>query len=76
MAPANEINRRFGLAVREHRKAKGFTLAALAELAECSDRHLSDIEHGLKSPTLSTICAIAAALEIAPSDLVEHCDPA
>jgi transcriptional regulator with XRE-family HTH domain len=68
---ATEINRRFGLAVRELRLANGLTLAKLAELADCSDRYLSYIEKGEKSPTLERIYAIAEALGVTPSDLVQ-----
>lgn len=66
-----EAKRRFGSAVRYYRLAQGLTLIGLAERAGLSDRHLGDIERGIKSPTLEMICAIAFGLDLIPSRLFD-----
>lgn len=51
----------FGQVVRERRIKAGLTQEALAERAELTRNYVSDLERGLKSPTLSTVSALALA---------------
>ena len=69
-----EANRRFGETVRSIRKRQRMKISELAERAGCSDRHIGDVEHGRKSPTLQLVCAIAEALAVQPSMLLRHLD--
>lgn len=50
------------------------TIAQLAAEALLSPRHMSDIERGIKSPTLDAICGIAEGLGVAPSLLLADVD--
>ena len=61
-------------AVRERRKALGFTLRQLAARSGVSASMLSAIESGQRSPTVSVLAAIAAALDVPVSQLIERHD--
>jgi transcriptional regulator with XRE-family HTH domain len=61
-------------AVRERREQLGLTLRALAEKSGVSSSMISDIERGAKSPTVSTLAALAAALGVPLSSLVERAE--
>jgi transcriptional regulator with XRE-family HTH domain len=65
----NEGIKLFGQAVRKHRKAKGYTMQHLANIAEIELSQVSRIETGLINPKLSTILILAKALEIQPGEL-------
>lgn len=64
------IEKAFGEAVRDRRKALGLSQAELAFRAGIHATYLSQLERGLKSPTLSVIYRIASSLDIALADLV------
>lgn len=53
-----------GHALKVCRTAKGYSLEELAERAKLSQSYLSMIETGNRTPTLSSIDKIAAALEV------------
>ena len=53
-----------GPQIRALRKAKGRTLADVAQAAGCSIGHLSQIERGLSDPTLALLTRLARALGV------------
>jgi len=59
-----DVATRFGTRLRELRVAAGLTQAELAEKAGISVNFISLVERGLKSPTLSTMERLAAALKV------------
>lgn len=59
-----------GKTIRTIRKHRELTCKALAESVPMSRAHLSDIEHGHRSPSLNMLSDIARALEIEPADLL------
>ena len=59
-----DVATRFGTRLRELRVAAGLTQAELAERAGISVNFISLVERGLKSPTLSTMERLAAALKV------------
>lgn len=59
-----------GKTIRTIRKHRELTAKALAESVPMSRAHLSDIEHGHRSPSLNMLSDIARALEIEPADLL------
>ena len=66
MEPENIIGRR----VKEIRTWRGLSLRTVAGLAGISAGHLSHIEHGTRRvDKRSTLEALAAALNVAPSEL-------
>jgi len=60
----------FGLVVRKHRKAKGFSQESLALKAEVHRTYIGGIERGERNPTLTMIFRIAKALKVHPSHLL------
>jgi predicted ATPase/transcriptional regulator with XRE-family HTH domain len=56
----------FGESLREHRLAGLMTQAELAERAGLSERAISDLERGLKTPQRATIRLLIDALNLAP----------
>jgi transcriptional regulator with XRE-family HTH domain len=60
----------FGERLRELRETRELSLRALAELAEMSYTYISDMERGLRVPSLTTIIRLAVALDCKVTDLV------
>lgn len=58
-----------GLNIWMARKDSEMSQAELAELIPCRQPMLSQIENGLRAPSLDMICAIANALGCAPGEL-------
>lgn len=64
-----ELKKAFGLAVREIRLSKGLPQEALGP----SQPFVSDLERGMKSPSLEKIHELASSLGIHPSTLFVYC---
>ena len=60
----------FGGRLRAIRQKRGMTQQALAEVAGMSLTYISNMEHGLKVPSLTTILRLAVALDCKVMDLV------
>ncbi|HEX9982176.1 MAG TPA: helix-turn-helix transcriptional regulator [Thermoanaerobaculia bacterium] len=60
----------FGERLRAMRLKRGVTQQALAVAAEMSEAYISNMEHGFKVPSLTTIIRIAVALDCKVMDLV------
>jgi transcriptional regulator with XRE-family HTH domain len=60
----NELERAIGNQVRRYRKQMGLTVTELAGRAELSPGMLSKIENGNISPSLATLRALSAALNV------------
>jgi transcriptional regulator with XRE-family HTH domain len=60
----------FGGRLRAVRTKRGMTQQALAEVAGMSLTYISNMEHGLKVPSLTTILRLAVALDCKVMDLV------
>ena len=63
-------NRTVGETIRRLRKEKGLSQEVLSGLAGIARTHLTMIESGTKQANFSTICKIANALDMKPSELV------
>lgn len=63
-APGNRLEVAIGREVRTFRKAHGLTVAGLAQAAGLSPGMLSKIENGITSPSLATLQALSAALDV------------
>lgn len=59
-----------GVAVRHWRTLRGWAMPVLAAAAKVSEATLSKLERGEHSPTLTTLTAIANALNIDVADLL------
>ena len=62
----------FGAAVRERRKAKGWTQEQLAEAARVSALQIGFVERGENMPKLRMILRIARAFRVRPGELIDH----
>jgi len=60
----------FGERLRAIRQKKNVTQQALADKAGMSLTYISNMEHGLKVPSLTTIIRLAVALDCKVMDLV------
>ncbi len=53
-----------GRKIREARIKKGFTQQALAEVADIGEMYISEIERGVKTPSLNLFVKIISALDV------------
>jgi transcriptional regulator with XRE-family HTH domain len=60
----------FGRRLRELRQTRDLTQEALAEAADLSGNYVSDLELGLKVPSLTIIVRLSEALDVAAADLL------
>jgi transcriptional regulator with XRE-family HTH domain len=60
----------FGRRLRELRQSRNLTQEALAEAADLSGNYISDLELGLKVPSLTIIVRLSQALDAASADLL------
>jgi len=60
----------FGRVLREQRNAREISQEALALSANVDRTFVSQMERGIRQPTLTTLCKLAAALDIQPSTLI------
>lgn len=67
----DEMSERVAEAIKARRNQLGLTLRALASRSGVSPSMISDVERGAKSPTIATLSALAEAMEIPVSALVE-----
>lgn len=75
-AMSNEIVAVLGSTVRRVRAEQGLSLSDLARASGVAKATLSALEGGRGNPTLETLSALAAALEIPMGDLLSSSDPA
>ncbi|HEX8616203.1 MAG TPA: helix-turn-helix transcriptional regulator [Thermoanaerobaculia bacterium] len=61
----------FGARLRELREQRGESQRSLAELTGSTHAYISQMERGLKVPTLTMIIRLAIALECEVTDLVD-----
>ncbi len=60
----------FGRRLRELRQSRNLTQEALAEAADLSGNYISDLELGLKVPSLTIIVRLSQALDTSAADLL------
>lgn len=60
----------FGRRLRELRQGRDLTQEALAEAADLSGNYISDLELGLKVPSLTIMVRLSQALDVAVADLL------
>jgi transcriptional regulator with XRE-family HTH domain len=66
----SEVQRLFGLRVRELRRARGLTQWQLAEAASLEHSYVGNCEQGRKNTTIFTLHRLAVALGVAPEELL------
>jgi transcriptional regulator with XRE-family HTH domain len=65
-----EVQRSVAANVRRWRARRGLTQEALAEAAELGPVHLRKVESGSENVTISTLVALADALDVKPGALL------
>ncbi len=60
-----------GQVIRERRQSKNLSQEALAEIADFDRTYISLLERGVRNPSFTNLCRIAAALGTTPSELIE-----
>jgi len=68
--PAPRLQKAFGEAVRARRRELGLSQEDLGFEAELHRTYVSQLERGIKSPSLATIEQLAQVLKTTPSDLI------
>jgi transcriptional regulator with XRE-family HTH domain len=66
-----DLLKRFGLAVREARRERGWAQEQLSDAAGLDRTYVSGLERGRRNPTLTTQERIALALDRRLSELVK-----
>jgi transcriptional regulator with XRE-family HTH domain len=69
----DDLARLVGTRLRAARQERGLSLGALAVAAHVGKGSLSEIEHGTRNPTLSTLYALAGALGLPLAALIADC---
>jgi transcriptional regulator with XRE-family HTH domain len=67
----NRIAGAFGRILREQRRTAGLSQEALALTAEVDRTFVSQMERGIRQPTLTTLWKLADALKVKPSVFVQ-----
>ncbi len=66
----NMISRQFGEVLRQYRLARGWCQSVLSSKSKVDRTYISQIECGVHSPTITVLCRLSRALQVAPSVLV------
>ena len=74
MPPKSHLKVAFGLVLRERRLATGLSQEGLADRSDLHRTYVSQLERGLKAPSLAAIEAVAGALHVAPHVLVRDAE--
>lgn len=69
-ARVDRLDIALGQVLRSARLRAGLTMAQLAEGAEISQPHLSQMENGKVAPSINTLYRLATALRISPQELL------
>lgn len=67
-----KLLRAFGKVIEELRLERNISQAELAERGDFQRTYISDLERGVKQPSLSTIVRLSNAFNIKPSELVRQ----
>lgn len=66
------VNKAFGRVLRNRRTGAGLSQEALAARCDVDPTYISQLERGLKSPSLAVIVGLAEALGVAAHELVRE----
>lgn len=61
-----------GVNVRKARERHGWSQEELADRSGIHRTYISGVERGVRNPTIGIVAAIAAALEVTPSSLLDN----
>ena len=67
-----KLQQAFGEVIEKLRLERNLSQADLAELGDFNRTYISDLERGLKQPSLSTIVRLSNAFKMKTSDLIQE----
>lgn len=65
----------FGRSLRSFRKQRGLSQDDLAEAAKLSRNYISDIERGVRNPSLLALVRLSRALRLPLREMIEDVEP-
>ena len=65
----------FGRSIRSYRKQRGMSQEQLAETSRLSRNYISDIERGVRNPSLLALVGLSRALHLPLRDMLEDVEP-
>jgi transcriptional regulator with XRE-family HTH domain len=65
------VVRRFARNLKRARKAQGLTLAEVARRVEVSRAYMTQLEQGIREPSIGTVVKLAKTLGVKPGALLE-----
>jgi len=68
--PADTLEGAFGSVLRQLRESRGLSQEELADQCSIHRTYVSQLERGLKSPTLRLVWQVCASLQVSPSALI------
>lgn len=71
-ADKRKLQQAFGKTIGQLRLEQNISQAKLAERGNFNRTYISDLERGIKQPSLSTIVRLAYAFEMKSSELIEQ----
>ena len=74
-ASAAKSLKAFGRSIRSYRKQRGMSQEDLAEKSGLSRNYVSDIERGVRNPSLLALIKLSRALRVPLRDLLEDVGP-
>ncbi len=74
-ASAARVLATFGRSIRSYRKQRGLNQDQLAEAAKLSRNYISDIERGVRNPSLMALVGLSRALRLPLRDLLAEIEP-
>jgi transcriptional regulator with XRE-family HTH domain len=69
-----DMARSFAVVLRKQRKLRGISQELLAEKADCDSTMVSQIERGLKNPTLNMGDSLAQGLGVRLSEMIKQAE--
>ncbi len=74
-ASAAKLLKAFGRSIRSLRKQRGLSQDSLADAADLSRNYISDIERGVRNPSLLALVGLSRALRVPLRDMLEDVEP-
>jgi len=65
----------FGRSIRSYRKQRGMSQEDLAEASKLSRNYVSDIERGVRNPSLLALVGLSRALRVPLRDMLADAEP-
>lgn len=74
-ASAAKLLKTFGRSIRSYRKQRGMSQEDLADASDLSRNYISDIERGVRNPSLLALIGLSRALRVALRDILADVEP-